>query len=208
MTRIPAPTCLRALPPPAAEPLTVGLIYGSTREGRFCDTVAGWVGEQIAAYGGFDVDPIDPLALRLPARHEAVAGPATLALRRRLQAADTFVIVTPEYNHAYPASLKFLIDSAYREWCAKPVAFVSYGGVSGGLRAVEQLRLVFAELHAVTLSDTLSFAQCWSAFDPQGRPLDEAGAQRSLAALLGSLGWWGSVLREARARLPYEQAAA
>jgi len=61
-----------------------------------------------------------------------------------------FVVVTPEYNHGYPAPLKSLIDSVGREWQAKPVAFVSYGGVSGGLRAVEQLRQVFAKLHMVT----------------------------------------------------------
>lgn len=200
---------VHSLPPPAMPgELAVGLIYGSTREGRFCDTVARWVGEEMTAHGGFHVDPIDPLALQLPARHESVAGPATLALRRRLAAADAFVIVTPEYNHAYPASLKFLIDSAYREWCAKPVAFVSYGGISGGLRAIEQLRLVFAELHAVTLSDTVSFANCWSAFDARGRPVDEQAARRALSAQLGSLGWWGSVLRDARTQRPYEQAAA
>jgi NAD(P)H-dependent FMN reductase len=65
---------------------------------------------------------------------------AVSALCRRIDAADAFVVVTPEYNHSYPASLKHAIDMAYGEWNAKPVAFVSYGGISGGLRAVEALR--------------------------------------------------------------------
>jgi hypothetical protein len=74
-----------------------------------------------------------------------------------IDAADAFVVVTPEYNHSYPASLKHAIDMAHGEWNTKPVAFVSYGGISGGLRAVEALRLVFAELHATTIRDTVSF---------------------------------------------------
>jgi len=59
---------------------------------------------------------------------------------------DAFVVVTPEYNHGYPGPLKTAIDSVGREWHAKPVGFVCYGGLSGGLRAVEQLRIVFASV--------------------------------------------------------------
>jgi hypothetical protein len=68
----------------------------------------------------------------------------------RLTSAEAFVIITPEYNHSFPASLKNLIDWHYTQWQAKPIGFVSYGGLGGGLRAVEQLRQVFAELHAMT----------------------------------------------------------
>ncbi len=92
--------------------------------------------------------PIDPRALGLPDWSGRRDGEGVAAFRERIDRADAFVVVTPEYNHAYPAVLKFMIDCAYAEWQAKPVAFVSYGGISGGLRAVEQLRLVFAELHA------------------------------------------------------------
>ena len=67
------------------------------------------------------------------------------------------VIVTAEYNHAYPGDLKTAIDAVRRPWYGKPIAFVVYGGRSGGLRAAEQLRLVFGELHAVTIRDTLGF---------------------------------------------------
>jgi NAD(P)H-dependent FMN reductase len=85
------------------------------------------------------------------------------------------VVVTPEYNHGYTAALKQLIDAVKAEWVAKPVGFVSYGGVSGGLRAVEQLRLVFAELHAVTIRDGVSFAMAWNRFDEAGEPVDPRG---------------------------------
>src|SRR5690242_5504400 len=159
--------------------IQIALIYGSTREGRFCDTVAGWAASEITRQAEFAVDAIDPAVLALPGRHSREAAPGVLALRQRIGKADGFVIVTPEYNHSYPAALKFLIDSVYEQWQAKPVAFVSYGGVSGGLRAVEHLRGVFAELHAVTVRDTVSFANVWSHFDDDGMLRNPNGARRT-----------------------------
>ena len=109
------------------------------------------------------VKVIDPAA-----QSDDIGGRAWQSLQQALGLADAFVVVTPEYNHGYPAPLKELIDSVNAEWQAKPVAFVSYGGVSGGLRAVEQLRLVFAELHAVTIRDSVSFPGAWEQFDESG----------------------------------------
>jgi NAD(P)H-dependent FMN reductase len=172
--------------------IRIGLIYGSTRTGRFCDRVAQWAGQR-AAKAGFEVVAIDPAKLTDPAE-----------LERRVGNCDAFVVVTPEYNHGYPAPLKALIDSVGAEWQAKPVAFVSYGGVSGGLRAVEQLRLVFAELHAVTIRDSVSFAGAWEQFDPSGKLLQPERAERSMATMLARLRWWAVALSTARAQFPYE----
>ncbi len=110
-------------------------------------------------------------------------------------------------NYRYPAPLKSLIDSVGAEWQAKPVAFVSYGGVSGGLRAVEQLRLVFAELHTVTIRDAVSFAGAWEQFDEAGWLVQPERARRSMTTLLSRLHWWAVALRNARAALPYAPAA-
>src|SRR5579884_3872199 len=139
--------------------IRIAVIYGSTRPGRFCDTVVRWTAEQVAAQGRFLLDVVDPAQ---------ASGNGGASVRDQLAQADAFVVVTPEYNHGYPAALKELIDSSGPEWHAKPVAFVSYGGISGGLRAVEQLRLVFAELHAVTIRDSVSFAAAWEQFDATG----------------------------------------
>lgn len=177
------------------ETLKLAVVYGSTRSGRFCDTVAGWAIARIEVHGGFAVEAIDPQ------RHDAAE------IRRRIARADAFVVVTPEYNHGYPAPLKALIDSAYDEWQAKPVAFVSYGGVSGGIRAVEQLRQVFAEVHAVTVRDAVSFANAGERFDADGQPREAERAQRSISTMLVRLGWWARALREARRSLPYAEAA-
>jgi NAD(P)H-dependent FMN reductase len=76
-------------------------------------------------------------------------------------------------------------------WQAKPVAFVSYGGVSGGLRAVEQPRLVLAEPHTVTIRDSASFAGAWEQFHNSGALLQPERAERSMTKMLARLRWWG-----------------
>lgn len=172
------------------------MIYGSTRPGRFCDKVAEWTAKQITKNGAFTVDIVDPAAVEEAATR-----------RERLAEADAFVVVTPEYNHGYPAPLKHLIDSIGAEWQAKPVAFVSYGGASGGLRAVEQQRQVFAELHAVTMRDSVSFAGAWEQFDDAGVLLKPERAERSMTTMLTRLRWWAAALRDARRAMPYAQMA-
>lgn len=173
--------------------LRIALIYGSTREGRLCDTIVNWTAARLGELGDYQLDLIDP------------AAPADL--HQRLDRADGFIVATPEYNHGYPAPLKALIDSAKAEWQAKPVGFVSYGGISGGSRAVEQLRQVFAELHAVTLRDSVGFINAWEQFD-NGRLREPERANRSLQRLVAHLHWWASALRSARAQVPYGEVVA
>ncbi len=187
--------------------IKVALIYGSAREERFCDKVAQWVRAQIASRNEFALDVIDPAALALPIRHERNDSSLLTMLRRRIEQADAFV-VTPKYNHGYPAPLKFLIDSFCEPWQAKPVAFISYGGISGGLRAVEQLRFVFAELHAITIRDVVSFASVWQQFDAAGELLRPDRAQKTMATMLMQLHWWAVALRNARNATPHAKAAA
>ncbi|ABF42973.1 NADPH-dependent FMN reductase [Candidatus Koribacter versatilis Ellin345] len=172
----------------------VALIYGSTRTGRLCDKVAGWAAKQIARTGNFAIETIDPAATPMN------------EIREGLAASDAIVVVTPEYNHGYPAPLKQLIDSFNTEWHAKPVAFVSYGGMSGGIRAVEQLRQVFVELHAMTVRDGVTFPNAWQQFETE-TPQDSARAERSMAVMLERLHWWAIALRIARTATPYTIAA-
>ena len=185
------------------ETIRIAIIYGSARQGRFCDKVVEWAAAEVAAHGGFTMDRIDP-AVDLPASPDRGREPS---LWQRIDQADAYLVVTPEYNHGYPAPLKSLIDSVGSEWHAKPVAFVSYGGVSGGLRAVEQLRQVFAELHTVTVRETVAFAAAWEQFDESGRLLHPERHKRAMTALLSRLHWWATALREARQATPFARAA-
>jgi NAD(P)H-dependent FMN reductase len=149
------------------------------------------------------VDVIDLADARLPDVLADKPAPEVAAITPRLANADVFVVVTPEYNHSFPAPLKNAIDWHFKEWRAKPVGFVSYGGISGGLRAVEQLRQVFAELHAVTVRDTVSFHGAWTQFDSEGRPKDPERYEKGTPSMLDQLAWWGQALREARSQRPY-----
>ncbi|MDN3519392.1 NAD(P)H-dependent oxidoreductase [Aquisalimonas lutea] len=182
----------------------IAVIYGSTREGRLCDTVAGWVVRQALARPDFEVDVIDPAGR---ASHAGTTQHAVDSVQQQVDAADGFIVVTPEYNHSYPAPLKALIDSFKREWQAKPVAFVSYGGGAGGTRAVEHLRQVFTELHAVGIRDGVIFPGVWSQFDDDGEPVHRERAEDSARTMLARLAWWTLALRDARAARDYEEAA-
>ncbi|WP_327367318.1 NADPH-dependent FMN reductase [Streptomyces sp. NBC_01217] len=188
-------------------PLKVAVILASNREGRFAPVVSGWFLARAAGRPGIETDLIDVAELGLPIalshRPDADAQDRLATVAARLAAADAFVVITPEYNHSYPAPLKNLIDWYHAEWQAKPVAFVSYGGVSGGLRAVEHLRQVFAELHAVGMRETVSFHNAGALFDDEGRHKDPAGCDAAAKALLDQLDWWGRALRDAKAVRPY-----
>ncbi|GAA0409600.1 FMN reductase [Acrocarpospora corrugata] len=187
--------------------LNVAVIVGSVRDGRFGPTVANWFVGEAAHRDDVRVDLIDLAEVPLGASAPSMSPPAEVLaslgeLTPRLAAADAFVVVTPEYNHSYPAALKNAIDWHNAQFHAKPVAFVSYGGLSGGLRAVEHLRLVFAELHAVTTRDTVSFHGAWQQFDGDGLKEPEGPADAA-KKLLDQLTWWARVLRDARTAHPY-----
>jgi NAD(P)H-dependent FMN reductase len=178
-------------------PLRVAMIVGSTRDGRFGPVVAEWFRRFAEQRTGLELDVLD-LA-------DGVRGDGVTP---RLESAEAFVVVTPEYNHSFPAPLKEAIDSHYTQWQAKPVGFVSYGGIGGGLRAVEQLRLVFAELHAMTVRDSVSFHGAGGCFDADGEPHDPTVVEGAAKGMLDQLEWWGRALRQARATVPYGSARA
>lgn len=175
----------------------------STRDGRIGHAVVDWFVDQAGQREDLTVDKIDLADTRLPESLTRGAEEA-LALQPRLAAADGFVVVTPEYNHSYPASVKILIDSFRVEWQAKPVGFVSYGGISGGLRAVEHLRQVFAEVHGADIRETVSFHQVWEQFDADGGFPKVADACNAAAkTMLDQWVWWATTLKEGRAARPY-----
>ncbi|MGX5209637.1 NADPH-dependent FMN reductase [Streptomyces violaceus] len=196
-----APTAARS----ATEPLHVTLVVGSNRHGRFGPVVADWLLGHLRDRDDLVADVVDVAEAELPTSFEPTpeATAALSGITPKLARADAFVVLTPEYNHSFPAGLKNLVDWHFAEWRAKPVALVSYGGLSGGLRAVEHLRQVFAELHAVTVRDTVSFHNAGASFDDEGTLRDPAGPDAAAKTMLDQLAWWGEALREARATRPY-----
>jgi NAD(P)H-dependent FMN reductase len=186
----------------------IAVVLGSTRQGRFGDKPAAWVAKHLSARDGVDVDLVDlrehPLPLfdgSPPARTLRNYPTEDIAcLGRRIDAADGFVLLTPEYNHGYSAALKNALDHTFVEWQRKPVAFVGWGNV-GGARAVEQLRLVTVEFemaplrHAVhILPDVMRASQASEPFDPSVFAM----LQPKLEKMVDDLLWWTQALATAR----------
>jgi NAD(P)H-dependent FMN reductase len=139
------------------------VIVASTRPGRLGPSVAAWFQEVARGHGRFEVELVDLAEVNLPMfdepQHPAKGLYAHEHTRRwaaRIATGDAFVIVTPEYNHAPPPSLVNALDFIFAEWNHKPVAFVSYGAVSGGTRAVEAAHNQVIALKMVPLAETVA----------------------------------------------------
>jgi len=190
-------------------PLSIKVIAGSTREGRFSDQAALWIQSELLKHEGVVAEVLDlrdydmpffnhavsPAFKKEPYAHEAVA-----RFTQKIKEADGFLMVTPEYNHSTSAVLKNAIDWVYQEWNKKPVAFVSYGSV-GGARAVEQLRLIAIELQmaptrtAVHIPGEQYFPMRFGNGDPT-----EVFAHMTPKAeeVITELLWWTKALKGAR----------
>ncbi|MCP3782888.1 NAD(P)H-dependent oxidoreductase [Micromonospora sp. A3M-1-15] len=180
-------------------PLRLAVIIGSTREGRIGDRIGRWFVAQARRRDGLAVTVLDLAGYDFPASLPTEPTEAMRSFAQEVNRAEAFVVVTPEYNHSFPASLKQAIDYAYDEWQAKPVGFVSYGCRSVGLHAVDQLRTVFTALHAMTVRDTVGVDLLDG--EPTGRA--EEQLRQDVRVLLDELCWWGLALREGRAARPY-----
>ncbi|MEX2586735.1 MAG: NAD(P)H-dependent oxidoreductase [Actinomycetota bacterium] len=184
--------------------LRIAVLVGSDRPNRIGGVVADWFLQQARQRRDMTFDVIDLKEVELPAVMPAGPDPVVEEYRGRIDAADGFVIITPEYNHGYPAAIKQAIDLAKTQWYAKPAGFVSYGGLAGGVRAVEQLRQVFAELHVVGVRDAVGLARVRHLFDERGELVDPDYPTDAASKMLESLSWWAQALKEAKAKRPYE----
>lgn len=131
----------------------IGVIIASTREGRVGRSIAEYVLTQVTQSPHIVYDLIDLKAENLPFNDEPMPAVRhqyqhahTLKWSQKINSYDGFVIVTPEYNHGYPAPLKNALDMLYIEWNDKPVALVGYGYSASGTRSIEQLRQVLTYL--------------------------------------------------------------
>jgi NAD(P)H-dependent FMN reductase len=144
---------------------TLQIIVASTRPGRVGVPVAEWFRGRAEAHGGFELDVVDLAELALPMmdepRHPRLGRyehEHTRAWSARVDAADAFAFVMPEYNHSYTAPLKNAIDFLHTEWNGKPAGFVSYGGIAAGTRAVEALIPVLTALRIVPVVNAVNLA--------------------------------------------------
>jgi len=135
----------------------------STRPGRVGATIANWFTEVAQQHGSFEVCPVDLAELDLPMLNEPIH-----PMERQYQyehsrrwssiigAADALALVMPEYNYSFTAPLKNALDYLYHEWAYLSVGFVSYGGTSAGLRAVEAVKPVLTRLRMVAAASAVA----------------------------------------------------
>lgn len=143
--------------------LVLQTIICSSRPGRVGPVIANWFHEVATAHGKFDARLVDIAAFNLPVydepRHpmmQQYEHDHTKAWSASVAAADAYVFVTPEYNYGPPPSLLNALNYVYREWNYKPASFVSYGGVSGGLRAVQVEKQILSTLKVVPIPEQVS----------------------------------------------------
>jgi NAD(P)H-dependent FMN reductase len=184
--------------------LKIKVIVASTRPNRFSEKPAQWIFELAAKRSDLDVELLDLRDYPLPFFEEPLppglakdsyTNPVVVKWRDKVRDGDGFIIVTPEYNHGYPAVLKNAIDYVYYAWARKAVAFVSWGG-AGGARGVEQLRAVAVELDMAPLRQAVHIPNPWFIQDMSG--IDTEANQQAAKVLLDSLTWWTGALKAAR----------
>lgn len=183
--------------------LRIAVVLGSTRPNRVGETVADWVLDVAGKRTDAKYELIDVAGLGLPLLDEPLppslgqyANQHTRDWAARVAAFDGFVFVVPEYNHSVSAGLKNAIDFLYAEWNDKVAGFVSYGA-SGGVRAVEHLRVIMAGLQIATvraqvaLNSYLDFEDFYD-FKPSERHAE------ALHVVLDQVTSWGAALRTVR----------
>lgn len=184
----------------------IGIVIGSTREGRFGERPAKWFHEIAHKRSDLAVELIDLRDYPLPHFDEAMApawSPSKNEVAQRwaakLEALDGLIVVTPEYNHGPSAVLKNALDFAYKEFGRKPIGFVGYGGV-GAARAIEQLRLVAVELQMAPVRNAVHIGMVeFVGVLQQGKSFDDfPHLGQSATALLDDIAWWARALRQAR----------
>lgn len=184
----------------------IGIVIGSTREGRFADKPAQWFHGIASQRTDVSAELIDLRDYPMPFFDEAlspawapVKNEAAQRWAEKLATLDGLVVITAEYNHGPTAVLKNAFDYAYKEFARKPIGFVGYGGV-GAARAVEQLRLVATELQMAPVRNAVhmgmvEFLGVWQ----QGKSFEDyPHLAQSAKGLLDDMAWWAKALKTAR----------
>jgi NAD(P)H-dependent FMN reductase len=180
--------------------MKIAVILSSTRPGRAGAVVANWVIDRASTLGGADYELIDLAEHELPDIDEPIPPaashytlPHTQAWAALISGFDGYVVVTPEYNHSFPGTLKNALDRIWAEWHDKAVGFVSYGA-DGGVRAVEALRPVMATLRLADVGPqvALDSREDW---DGYGGPFTPRPFQQAaLTTMLGAVVAWAAAL--------------
>jgi NAD(P)H-dependent FMN reductase len=193
--------------------LRIAIVTGSTRPGRKAEAVARWVLDLAKKRSDAEFELVDIQGFNLPLLDEPVppsmnqySKPHTKAWAAKIDAFDGFVFVTPEYNHGPSGALKNALDFLYKEWNNKAAGFVGYGS-AGGVRAVEQLRLVMGELQVADVRAQVMLS-LFTDFENMTAFKPAAMHEKSVATMLDQLVSWSKALQSIRNASAQKQKAA
>ncbi len=181
------------------------VVICSTRPGRIGEPIARWFYDFAKTHGKFEYELVDLAEMALPLLDEPnhpvqqnYTKEHTVRWSKKVSEADAFVFVTPEYNFSPPASLVNAFHYLSREWNYKPCAFVSYGGLSGGMRSVQASKLIVTTLKMVPIVEAVALPGVFSQVE-DGRFKPAAGNENAGATTLDELHRWAVALKPMRA---------
>jgi NAD(P)H-dependent FMN reductase len=181
------------------------IIIGSTRPGRKGPAIARWIAGVAGQYKDFDIEILDLAEINLPLLDEPnhprlknYVHQHTKDWSRMIEDGDAFIFVTPEYNYSYGAALKNAIDYLHQEWQYKPAAFVSYGGLAGGTRAVQALKLVISSLKMTAVNESVNINFFMKYFNKDDVFSGEEMHNTAAKLMLDELLKWTIVLKNMR----------
>lgn len=185
--------------------LNLKIIIASTRPGRKGPAIAAWFHEIAKQHTDFNSELLDLAVINLPFLDEphhpmmqkyehqhtkdwsAIIGPA-----------DAFVVVTPEYNYGYPATLKNAFDFLYKEWNYKPIAFVGYGGIAAGTRAIQALKQVVTAQKMMPVTEAVLIPFFTKYMDVDGKFTGDEYLEKSANDMLKELNRWAVAMKTMR----------
>jgi len=186
----------------------IAVIVGSVRRDRYGIKVARWLEKKLKerSHTVFFVDPMELNLPLLDRMYKEMTEPSQKLkdLREMIKSADGYVPITPEYNHSTSSALKNTLDYFLEEYFFKPSAIVSYSvGAFGGINAAQQLRIIFAELGAPSISSSLPISQVQKVFDENGELVDE-NYNRRVERFLDEFEWYVEAFKNQREKgTPY-----
>lgn len=183
------------------------IIVCSTREERKGIAVAEWFFEKVKSEEKeFEAELLDLKKNNLPMLDEPkhpklhqYTHEHTKMWSTKIESADAFVFVMPEYNYGMPPAMLNAIDYLFEEWNYKPAALVSYGGISGGLRSAQMSKLVLTTVKVVPLTEAISIPFFEGHILPEGKFQSDSKIEKSYQVMMAELLKWTRALKSMRA---------
>ena len=181
------------------------IITSTTRPGRKGIAIANWITSVAQQSGRFNTELLDLAVINLPLmdepfhpRQRNYQHEHTRKWSASIDSADAFIIVLSEYNFGFPAPIKNALDFLFHEWKYKPVAFVSYGGVSGGLRSTQMLKQVVTALSMMPLVESVSISFFSRFINDEEEFVPDDVVIKSAQLMLSELDRWTEALNKMR----------